>query len=81
MNNRRLVETNLATFLDKVVLQPELVRGICENDVNESYTRWLRALHEKLDFLGLNDDERKRAGSSHGREVPSLPVFPFRPST
>ena len=41
----------LGDFLDNVAVTPQLIKSICESEVNEAYLEYLTSLHKKLDFV------------------------------
>jgi len=61
LKNRRDVEKELFTVLKNVVVSDELIVGICQGEVNESYLRHVEELDEKVEYI-----RRTEASESHG---------------
>ena len=55
LRNRRAVEARLQTFLEGVVVPPQLVVGICDNEVNEAFVSDLMTLNKKLKYVSSGD--------------------------
>jgi hypothetical protein len=55
LRNRRAVEARLQTFLEGVVVPPQLVVGICDNEVNEQFIGNLMTLNDKLKYVSSGD--------------------------
>ncbi|XP_051187524.1 vacuolar protein sorting-associated protein 52 A isoform X2 [Lolium perenne] len=54
LNNRKLVETKLATFVEEIVAPPGLVNVIIDGEVNDEYIKSLNILSKKLRFAQVD---------------------------
>mmetsp|Transcript_8066 Transcript_8066/g.15255 ORF Transcript_8066/g.15255 Transcript_8066/m.15255 type:complete len:644 (-) Transcript_8066:844-2775(-) len=50
LNNRKLAEAELGSFVEKITVPPALVTDILDAEVNEAYLQYLVALQDKLKF-------------------------------
>ncbi|KAM0900554.1 hypothetical protein ACQ4PT_020578 [Festuca glaucescens] len=54
LNNRKLVETKLAAFVEEIVAPPGLVNVIIDGEVNDEYIKSLNILSKKLRFAQVD---------------------------
>jgi len=50
LRNRKNIETKLCSFIEEIVLPPNLVKQICNAEVDEGYVEHLVALNKKIEF-------------------------------
>lgn len=61
LKNKKIVESELSSFLDQILIEPELIKSICLSEVNETYIEFVMSLHKKLDFVSKSNE----AAGSH----------------
>eukprot|EP00051_Salpingoeca_urceolata_P032791 m.17456 g.17456 ORF g.17456 m.17456 type:complete len:709 (+) comp5458_c0_seq1:1117-3243(+) len=57
LRNRKAVQADLGTFVNGMVISPQLVDTICQGQVNEDFQEALQQLHEKLEFVEEQGEE------------------------
>eukprot|EP00946_MAST-07B_sp_MAST-7B-sp1_P002529 g2529.t1 len=71
LRNRRAVEARLQTFLEGVVVPPQLVVGICDNEVNEAFVSDLTTLNKKLKYVSSGDQPQRLKDHDYTPEMVS----------
>ena len=51
IKNRTAVHDQLGQLLDGLVIQPDLIKKICDSEVNDIYQQYLTALNNKILFV------------------------------
>jgi len=50
LRNRKAAEVQLSSFIQNIVVPPDLISAICENEVNEVYLEYVIELNKKVTF-------------------------------
>ena len=50
LRNRKAAETQLSSFIQQIVVPPDLITNICESEVNEAYLAYVVMLNQKVTF-------------------------------
>jgi DNA repair ATPase RecN len=58
LRNRRALQSLMSEYVSSVVVSPQLVRQICEEEINEQYLDYLTELNKKLDHVKQNDMQK-----------------------
>eukprot|EP00164_Ancoracysta_twista_P004504 GFYU01006071.1.p1 GENE.GFYU01006071.1~~GFYU01006071.1.p1 ORF type:complete len:684 (-),score=185.98 GFYU01006071.1:62-2113(-) len=72
LRNRKAVETNLADFIEDMIIAPELIKGICDGEVNDQYLEYLMTLNKKISFLDSGSGRESLACRDVEAEVGKL---------
>ncbi|EFC39118.1 Vps52/Sac2 family protein [Naegleria gruberi] len=58
--NRETAQQKLSTFVDKIVIPPELTKRVCDDNVTDTYLEHLLTLDEKKDYIDSIQSQVKR---------------------
>ncbi|TPX61117.1 hypothetical protein SpCBS45565_g07345 [Spizellomyces sp. 'palustris'] len=72
LKNRTSIQQLLNTVLDGVVINPDLIRKICEGEVNEFFLQHLADLNKKMAFVKSQQGQHIRAFKDAGPELERL---------
>jgi hypothetical protein len=50
LRNRKAAEAELSSFIQQIVVPPDLITAICESEVNEAYLAYVVELNKKVSF-------------------------------
>ncbi|TPX48681.1 hypothetical protein SeMB42_g02918 [Synchytrium endobioticum] len=70
--NRTSLEALLNTVLDGIVISPDLIKKICEGEVNDFFLTHLNALNQKMSFVKSQQNKHVRAFKDVGPELERL---------
>ena len=51
LNNRKELSGKINKFIEEVILEPELIKDICNKEIDESYVDCIKKLKLKLDYI------------------------------
>ena len=51
LRNRKAAEAQLSSFIEQIVVPPDLITAICESEVNEAYLAYVLELNKKVAFV------------------------------
>jgi len=69
LRNRKAAESQLSSFIQHIVVPPDLISAICESDVNEAYLDYVVELNKKVTFA---KDEKTAMTSACADMAPEL---------
>ncbi|KAJ3010115.1 Vacuolar protein sorting-associated protein 52 [Thoreauomyces humboldtii] len=72
LRNRSTMQQNLNTVLEGVVISPDLIRKICEGEVNEFFLQHLADLNKKMSFVKSQQGQHVKAFKDVGPELERL---------
>lgn len=72
LRNRRSLQSLMNEYVNSVVVSPQLVRQICEEEVNEAYLNYLSELNRKLDHMRQNDMQKLPSCAQSAPELEKL---------
>jgi len=58
LRNRRALQSLMTEYVGSVVVSPQLVRQICDEEINDNYLGYLSELNRKLDHVRQNDMQK-----------------------
>jgi len=58
LRNRRALQSLMTEYVGSVVVSPQLVRQICDEEIDENYLGYLTELNRKLDHVRQNDMQK-----------------------
>lgn len=74
LRNRRALQSMMSEYVNSVVVSPQLVKQICEEEVNEAYLEYLTELNKKLDHVKQSDMQRLPSCAQSAPELEKLRV-------
>jgi len=74
LRNRRSLQSLMGEYVNSVVVSPQLVRQICDEEVNEQYLDYLTELNKKLEHMKTNDMQRLPSCAQSAPEIEKLRV-------
>jgi len=72
LRNRRSLQSLVSDYVTSVVVSPQLVKQICEEEINEAYLDHLSELNHKLDRMRQNDMQRFPSCAQSAPELEKL---------
>ena len=51
LNNRKELSTKINNFIEEVILEPELIKDICNKEIDENYVELIKKLKSKLEYI------------------------------
>jgi hypothetical protein len=51
LNNLKNLAKTFASFIDNVMLEPQMIEDILKKDIDENYVEYIRKLCKKLDYI------------------------------
>ncbi|TPX37558.1 hypothetical protein SmJEL517_g00456 [Synchytrium microbalum] len=72
LKNRTNLETLLNAVLDGVVISPDLIKKICEGEVNDFFLTHLNDLNKKMSYVKAQQNKHVRAFKDVGPELERL---------
>ncbi|KAJ3165680.1 hypothetical protein HDU88_003873 [Geranomyces variabilis] len=72
LRNRTNMQQSLNTVLEGVVISPDLIRKICEGEVNEFFLQHLADLNKKMSFVKSQQGQHVKAFKDVGPELERL---------
>jgi len=72
LQNRRALQTLMSEYVSSVVVSPQLVRQICEEDINEAYLGYLSELNKKLDHVKQQEMQKLPSCAQSAPELEKL---------
>ncbi|CAJ1448888.1 unnamed protein product, partial [Effrenium voratum] len=72
LQNRRALQSLMSDYVSSVVVSPQLVRQICEEEINEAYLGYLSELNKKLDHVKQQEMQRLPSCAQSAPELEKL---------
>ena len=72
LRNRKAAETQLSSFIDNLVVPPQLVNNISEGEVNEAYLEYVLELNKKTSFARQEATSMTSAAADIAPELEKL---------
>jgi hypothetical protein len=72
LRNRRSLQSLMSEYVNSVVVSPQLIRQICEEEVNETYLDYLTELNKKLEHMRQSDMQRLPSCAQSAPELEKL---------
>eukprot|EP00435_Cladocopium_sp_Y103_P054686 s449_g17.t2 len=72
LQNRRGLQTLMSEYVSSVVVSPQLVRQICEEEINEAYLGYLSELNKKLDHVKQQEMQKLPSCAQSAPELEKL---------
>jgi hypothetical protein len=72
LRNRRSLQQLMSEYVSSVVVSPQLVKQISDEEINESYLDYLSELNKKLDHMKQNDMQRLPSCAQSAPELEKL---------
>eukprot|EP00930_Biecheleria_cincta_P006879 TRINITY_DN107972_c0_g1_i1.p1 TRINITY_DN107972_c0_g1~~TRINITY_DN107972_c0_g1_i1.p1 ORF type:complete len:722 (-),score=142.99 TRINITY_DN107972_c0_g1_i1:197-2341(-) len=72
LRNRRALQTLMSEYVSSVVVSPQLVRQICEEEINEAYLGYLSELNKKLDHVKQQEMQKLPSCAQSAPELEKL---------
>lgn len=66
-------------LLDGIVISPDIIRKICEGEINEFFIHHLQELNAKMAYVVANEDKQVKAFKNIGPELERLRIKVFNP--
>jgi len=57
LSRRRVLQSNLREFMDKVLLEPPMIAYICNKRIDEQYVEYVSQIMAKQDYIRNNLEE------------------------
>jgi len=70
----RALQSMMSEYVNSVVVSPQLVKQICEEEVNEAYLEYLTELNKKLDHVKQSDMQRLPSCAQSAPELEKLRI-------
>lgn len=74
LRNRKAAEDQISSFIQQMVVPPDLVNAICEGDVNEAYLEYVIELNKKVAFSKLDSTAMTTACAGISPELEKLRI-------
>merc|ERR1719174_709254 len=74
LRNRKAVETQLSSFLEQIVIPPDLITAICDAEVNESYLGHVLELNKKCVFAKSEFASQTKSAEDVAPELEKLRI-------
>ncbi|CAK9051238.1 unnamed protein product [Durusdinium trenchii] len=72
LQNRRALQSLMSDYVSSVVVSPQLVRQICEEEINEAYLGYLSELNKKLDHVKQQEMQKLPSCAQSAPELEKL---------
>jgi len=72
LQNRRALQSLMSDYVGSVVVSPQLVRQICEEEINEAYLGHLSELNKKLDHVKQQEMQKLPSCAQSAPELEKL---------
>jgi len=72
LRNRRALQSLMSEYVSSVVVSPQLVRQICEEEINEAYLGYLSELNKKLDHVKQQEMQKLPSCAQSAPELEKL---------
>mmetsp|Transcript_17504 Transcript_17504/g.33713 ORF Transcript_17504/g.33713 Transcript_17504/m.33713 type:complete len:708 (-) Transcript_17504:353-2476(-) len=72
LRNRRALQSLMTEYVGSVVVSPQLVRQICDEEINDNYLGYLSELNRKLDHVREKDMQRLPSCAQSAPELERL---------
>jgi len=72
LRNRRALQSLMSEYVSSVVVSPQLVRHICEEEINETYLDYLTELNRKLDHVKQQEMQKLPSCAQSAPELEKL---------
>eukprot|EP00965_Chrysotila_dentata_P116455 3849494-Pleurochrysis_carterae.AAC.1 len=74
LRNRKTAESQLSSFIQQIVVPPELITNICEAEVNEAYLEYVLELNKKVAFAKKDSTAMTSACADIAPELEKLRI-------
>ena len=78
LRNRKAAEAQLSSFIQQIVVPPELITNICESEVNEAYLEYVMELNKKVAFSKRESTTTTTACADMAPELEKLRTKPVQ---
>ncbi|CAE8584800.1 unnamed protein product, partial [Polarella glacialis] len=72
LRNRRALQSLMSEYVSSVVVSPQLVRQICDEEINEAYLNYLSELNKKLDHVKQQEMQKLPSCAQSAPELEKL---------
>jgi len=72
LRNRRALQSLMTEYVSSVVVSPQLVRQICDDEINDSYLDYLTELNKKLEHVKQNEMQKLPSCAQSAPELERL---------
>ena len=72
LRNRRALQSLMSEYVNSVVVSPQLVKQICEEEINEEYLNYLSELNKKLDHVKQQEMQKLPSCAQSAPELEKL---------
>ena len=72
LRNRKAAEAQLSSFIQQIVVPPDLITNICESEVNEAYLEYVVELNKKVTFAKQDSTKMTSACADMAPELEKL---------
>jgi len=72
LRNRRALQSLMTEYVSSVVVSPQLIKQICDEEINEAYLDYLSELNRKLDHVKQNDMQKLPSCAQSAPELEKL---------
>ncbi|KAI8893007.1 Sac2 family-domain-containing protein [Globomyces pollinis-pini] len=74
LDNRKAAYKYSSELLDGIVISPDLIKKICEGEINEFFIQHLQELNSKMTYVVSNEDKQIKAFHDIGPELERLRI-------